>query len=69
MAPTGTPKVIVDKVSQDVAKVLAMPDVNKRIVDQATIVVGSTPEQYGAFIKAETAKWKDVIIRTKMTAD
>jgi hypothetical protein len=31
--------------------------------------VGSTPEQYGAFIKAETAKWKDVIIRTKMTAD
>jgi tripartite-type tricarboxylate transporter receptor subunit TctC len=69
MAPAGTPKAIVDKVSQDVAKVLAMPDVNKRIVDEATIVVGSTPEEYGAFIKAETAKWKDVIVRTKMTAD
>ena len=48
---------------------LAMPDVNKRILDEATIVVGSTPEEYGAFIKAETAKWKDVIVRTKMTAD
>jgi len=69
MAPAGTPKPIVDKVSKDVAKVLAMPDVNKRIVDQATIVVGSTPEEYAAFIKAETAKWKDVIVRTKMTAD
>ena len=69
MAPAGTPKAIVNKVSQDVAKVLAMPDVNKRIVDEATIVVGSTPEEYGAFIKAETAKWKDVIVRTKMTAD
>ena len=67
MAPAGTPKAIVDKVSQDVAKVLAMPDVNKRIVDQATEVVGSTPEQYAAFIRAETAKWKDVIIRAKMT--
>jgi tripartite-type tricarboxylate transporter receptor subunit TctC len=69
MAPAGTPKAIVDQVSKDVAKVLAMPDVNKRFVDEATIVVGSTPEAYGAFIKAETAKWKDVIIRTKMTAD
>jgi tripartite-type tricarboxylate transporter receptor subunit TctC len=69
MAPTGTPKPIIDKVSKDVAAVLAMPDVNKRIVDQATEVVGSTPEQYAAFIKSETAKWKDVIIRAKMTAD
>jgi tripartite-type tricarboxylate transporter receptor subunit TctC len=69
LAPTGTPRPIIDKLSKDVAKVLAMPDVNKRIVDQATEVVGSTPEQYAAFIKAETAKWKDVIIRAKMTAD
>lgn len=67
LAPTGTPKPIVDKLSKDVAKVLAMPDVNKRIVDTATEVVGSTPDQYAAFIKAETAKWKDVIIRAKMT--
>jgi tripartite-type tricarboxylate transporter receptor subunit TctC len=69
LAPAGTPKAIIDKVSADVKKVLAMPEVNKRIVDEATIVVGSTPEEYGAFIKAETAKWKDVIVRTKMTAD
>lgn len=67
LAPTGTPKPIVDKLSKDVAKVLAMPDVNKRIVDTATEVVGSTPDQYAAFIKSETAKWKDVIIRAKMT--
>ncbi|MDO9024055.1 tripartite tricarboxylate transporter substrate binding protein [Zwartia sp.] len=69
MAPAGTPKPIVDKMSKDVAAVLAMPDVNKRIVDTATEVVGSTPEQYAAFIKSETAKWKDVIIRAKMTPD
>jgi len=67
MAPAGTPQAIIDKVSKDVATVLAMPDVNKRIVDTATEVVGSTPEQYAAFIKSETAKWKDVIIRAKMT--
>lgn len=69
MAPAGTPKPIIDKLSKDVAAVLAMPEINKRIVDTATEVVGSTPEQYAAFIKSETAKWKDVIIRAKMTAD
>jgi len=69
LAPTGTPRPIIDKLSKDVATVLAMPDVNKRIVDQATEVIGSTPEQYAAFIKSETAKWKDVIIRAKMTAN
>ncbi len=67
LAPTGTPKPIVDKLSKDVATVLAMPDVNKRIVDTVTEVVGSTPEQYAAFIQSERVKWKDLIVRAKMT--
>ena len=67
MAPAGTPKAIVNQLSKDVAAVLAMPDVNKRISEMATEVIGSTPEFYAAFVKSETAKWKDVIIRAKMT--
>ena len=69
MAPAGTPKPIVDQLSKDVAAVLAMPEVNKRISEMATEVVGSTPEAYAAFIKSETAKWKKVIISAKMTPD
>ncbi len=69
MAPAGTPKAIVDQLSKDVAMVLAIPDVNKRISEMATEVVGSTPEAYAAFIKSETAKWKEVIIKAKMTPD
>jgi tripartite-type tricarboxylate transporter receptor subunit TctC len=69
MAPAGTPKPIVNQLSKDVAAVLATPEVNKRISEMATEVVGSTPEAYAAFIKSETAKWKDVIIRAKMTPD
>ena len=68
-APAGTPKPIVDQLSKDVAAVLAMPEVNKRISEMATEVVGSTPEAYAAFIKSETAKWKKVIISAKMTPD
>ena len=69
MAPAGTPKAIVNQLSKDVATVLAIPDVNKRISEMATEVVGSTPEAYAAFIKSETAKWKEVIIKAKMTPD
>ncbi|MEN9589162.1 MAG: hypothetical protein RLZZ481_948 [Pseudomonadota bacterium] len=69
MAPAGTPKAIVDQLSKQVAAVLATPEVNKRISDMATEVVGSTPEFYAAFIKSETAKWKEVIIKAKMTPE
>ena len=69
MAPAGTPKAIVDQLSKNVAAVLATPDVNKRISDTATEVIGSTPAFYAAFIKSETAKWKEVIIKAKMTPD
>ena len=69
MAPAGTPKAIVDQLSKNVATVLATPDVNKRISDTATEVIGSTPAFYAAFIKSETAKWKEVIIKAKMTPD
>jgi tripartite-type tricarboxylate transporter receptor subunit TctC len=55
--------------SRDVAAVLATPEVNKRISEMATEVVGSTPEVYAAFIKSETAKWKEVIIKAKMTPE
>jgi tripartite-type tricarboxylate transporter receptor subunit TctC len=69
MAPAGTPKPIVNQLSKDVATVLATPEVNKRISEMATEVVGSTPEFYAAFIKSETAKWKEVIIKAKMTPE
>lgn len=69
MAPAGTPKAIVDQLSKNVAAVLATPEVNKRISDTATEVIGSTPAFYAAFIKSETAKWKEVIIKAKMTPD
>ena len=69
MAPAGTPKTIVDQLSKDVAEVLATPEINKRISETATEVIGSTPEFYAAFVKSETAKWREVIIKAKMTSD
>jgi len=61
LAPAGTPQPIVDKISADIAKVLADPAVREQLVTQGIEPVGSTPEEFATLIKDETAKWADVI--------
>jgi len=60
-APAGTPQPIVDKVAADVAKVLAMPDVRKRLMDIGLEPVGNTPAQFAAIVMNDHAKWGKVI--------
>ena len=60
-APAGTPRAIVDKVQSDVAKALAIPEVRERFVAQGADPGGNTPEQFAAFIRAETDKWTRVV--------
>lgn len=61
LAPAGTPKDIVSKLSVETARILKMPDVNKRISELGGEPVGSTPEEFAALIKSEIAKWAKVI--------
>jgi tripartite-type tricarboxylate transporter receptor subunit TctC len=69
MAPAGTPKPIIDKVSRDVARIIAMPEVRDRILAQASVPISNTPEEYAAFIQAETKKWTEVIKQANIKAD
>jgi tripartite-type tricarboxylate transporter receptor subunit TctC len=56
-APAGTPRPIVDKLRQEVVRVLPLDDVKAALAKQGFEGVGSTPEEFGAYIKAELAKW------------
>lgn len=69
MAPAGTPKPIIDKVAKDVARIIEMPEVRDRILAQASVPISNTPEQYAAFIQAETKKWTEVIKQANIQAD
>ncbi|HJW50648.1 MAG TPA: tripartite tricarboxylate transporter substrate binding protein [Burkholderiaceae bacterium] len=60
-APAGTPRAIVDKVQSDVAKALSNPEVRERFVAQGADPGGNTPEQFAAFIRAESDKWARVV--------
>jgi tripartite-type tricarboxylate transporter receptor subunit TctC len=56
-APKGTPKAIIDKVNKDVQTVIDMPDMRERETALGYRYFGGTPEQLGAHVKAEIAKW------------
>ncbi|MEJ8846595.1 tripartite tricarboxylate transporter substrate binding protein [Variovorax rhizosphaerae] len=64
MAPAGTPRPVIDKLHAAVVKVLAMPDVQKRMIDLGAEPAGTTPEQFAQFIQAETKKWGALVKST-----
>jgi tripartite-type tricarboxylate transporter receptor subunit TctC len=57
VAPTGTPRAVVDRLHQAVVKTLARPEVKERLEKIGTILIGSTPEELGTYIKNEIARW------------
>jgi len=61
LAPAGTPKAVVEKLSAETARILKLPEVSKRISELGAEPVGGTPEQFAAFIKSEIDKWAKVI--------
>jgi len=67
--PTGTPRAVIDRLNSEIGKVLAMPDVKKTLAAQGIDVAGGTPEQFGAYMHDEFAKWGALVKETGMTAD
>lgn len=55
-APTGAPKDIIDKLSTEVAKILAMPDIKEKLDSQGMVPLISTPEQMAAMMREEMVK-------------
>ena len=64
--PKGLPKEVVDKVNAAVRKVLEDPAVKKRIEETGSLVVGNTPEQFSAQIKAEFEVYKKVVVSANL---
>jgi tripartite-type tricarboxylate transporter receptor subunit TctC len=56
-APAGTPKAVVDKLNTEIVKILKQPDVKTRFQGLGTEVMGSTPDELGAYVGREMAKW------------
>jgi len=61
MAPAGTSREIVERLQGAIARALKQPDVAQRLAAEGAIVIGSTPAEFGAHIKAELARVGNVV--------
>ena len=68
-APAKTPPAIVKRLAEEAAKAAKSPSVVERFKADDAEAIGSTPEQYGAFIAKEQARWKEVIQKAGVKAD
>jgi tripartite-type tricarboxylate transporter receptor subunit TctC len=60
-APAGTPQDVINKLQQEVAKAMASQQLKDVWAQQGASPGGNTPSEFGAFVKAEIAKWADVV--------
>ncbi|MBB3319432.1 tripartite-type tricarboxylate transporter receptor subunit TctC [Rhizobium sp. BK181] len=65
-APAGTPEDVVARLNSAANKALADPEVGKRMTEFSAVIVGSTPEELAAHVKAEIAKWTPVVRDAKI---
>ena len=68
LAPAGTPRDIIDKLQKEIAARLLVPETRDSLASQGAEPVGSTPEQFAAFIRAEMAKRSAVIKQAGLEA-
>lgn len=68
-APAKTPKDIVVKLNTALNKVLADPEIIKKLEGHGADVESSTPEQLADMVKKDLAKWKGVVQQAKLQAD
>jgi len=68
-APTGTPRPIVEKLNAESLRILRQPDTRDRLANNGMMPGGGTPEELGAFLKSEIAKWAKVVREAKIQAE
>lgn len=70
LVPAKTPKDLIDKLYASIIKVMAQPDVKKRLEDGgAQVVTSATPEEFGHLVAKETERWTKVIKEAGVTAE
>ena len=69
MAPTGTPKEVIDKVSRDTARALEAPEIKSRFEGLGMVPAASSPAEFAKLIRDETARWEKIVRERKLQID
>ena len=69
VVPAAVPKDIVARLTAEINRVLQLPEVIERLSNQGAEPAGNTPEQFGAFMRAEIDKWAQLVKSASMKAE
>jgi tripartite-type tricarboxylate transporter receptor subunit TctC len=69
MVPANTPKAVVQRLNAEINKALQSAEVKEKLALQGAEPLGSTPEEYGAYVKKELARWAAVVKATGVTLE
>ena len=69
LATAGTPKDVIDRLNRELVASLAVPAVKEQAAKLGMEIVGNSPEAYGAFLRAENAKWGKMVKALGLRAD
>jgi tripartite-type tricarboxylate transporter receptor subunit TctC len=69
VVPAGTPAEIVARLNTELLRAMKHPETAERLIAQGTDPAGTSPAAFGAFMRAETAKWAQVIKAANIRAD
>jgi tripartite-type tricarboxylate transporter receptor subunit TctC len=67
--PAGTPGDIIAKMNAEIVRIIRMPDVREQLSAQGADPIGSSPEEFAAYVKAEIEKWSRVIKQAGVRAE
>ena len=66
LAPAATPKPVIARLHSEVVRILRMPDITERLLSQGAEPIGSTPDEFTAFIRTEIEKWANLVKAANM---
>ena len=69
MVPAATPKEIIKRLQSEIAHIVALPDVIEKLTALGVEPVADTPEEFGAYIRSEIARWGDIIHRSNLKVE
>jgi tripartite-type tricarboxylate transporter receptor subunit TctC len=68
-APAGTPQPVVRRLNSELAKILEVPGIRESFAKQGADPAGGSPEQFDAFIREESARWREVVKQAGIKPD
>jgi tripartite-type tricarboxylate transporter receptor subunit TctC len=69
LAPAGVPRPVVDRLQTEIRKIVTSPDFAARLTEQGLSGIANTPEQFGAVLRSERAKWAQLVASRKLSLE